>query len=81
MCHIMYKLHSLVPSKTTMSHFTLPDGESETLLGETMLLLVAEEVQLLGVTPIPRLLIFMALCQFQKTGMQNFDSVRYVYIK
>ena len=36
MCHIMDKLHTLVPSKTTMSNFTLLDGESETFLGETI---------------------------------------------
>jgi len=36
MCHIMDKLHTLVPNKTTIiSHFTLSEGESEAILGET----------------------------------------------
>jgi len=35
MCHITDKLHTLVPKKTTISHFTLSEGESEAILGET----------------------------------------------
>ena len=35
MCHIMDKLHNLVPGKTTQSNFILPDGDNELFLGET----------------------------------------------
>ena len=35
MCHIMDKLHTLVPGKTTITHFSLPEEESEEILSET----------------------------------------------
>ena len=35
MCHIMDKLHTLVPGKTTVTFFLLPEEENEEILGET----------------------------------------------